>query len=334
MKKFILNTLLIVFLGYVFATLIVVIFPSRYMDPTFSAVKFIKEVKDENGKGYKNFIIGDSRAEAGIKPNLIESKFLNLSLGGSTSIEGYFILKDMLDKNIKIDTLIVSYGAIHFMASEHFFAHSLKLSLLNFNDVNKVFNELNEDRLTFWKPVEEQENMSYLENKLAIIKSYLILLKWPLYFQTEITNSKFLRGNRNDVFYNDIIENKGYHLYGKGKESSELNEEAQKGVLNFVPNKVASNSLIKLLDLAKKNNIYLIYKNAPFNESSYVNITKEFNESYNEYFAALKLRYPNFKFDSDLCFYKDEYFGDKSHLNDRGSSKFSLEINKSLKTIF
>lgn len=331
MKKFILNTLLLLFIGYVFATLIVLVFPSKYMDPTYSAVKFIKEVKVGKENSYKNFIIGDSRAEAGIKPNLIDTKLLNLSLGGSSSIEGYFILKDMLDKNVKIDTLVVSYGAIHFLSSEHFFAHSLKLSLLKIKNVNEVFNDLNEDQLTFWKPIEEQKQMSFLENTFTILKSYLILLKWPLYYQTEITNSKFLRGNKNDLFYADIVQNKGYHLYGKEQSSSDLNEEAEANLDNFTPNLAISNALIKLLDLAKKNNIKVFYINVPFNETSYKKLSLDFKSSYDKYFTNLKLKYPNFTFDSDLSYYKDEYFGDKSHLNDRGSSKFSLVVNEKLK---
>ncbi|MCG1036559.1 hypothetical protein [Polaribacter sargassicola] len=331
MKKFILNTLLLLFITYVIATLIVIIFPSKYMDPTYSAVKFIKAVKAGKENSYKNFIIGDSRAEAGIKPNLIDTKLLNLSLGGSSSIEGYFILKEMLDKNIKIDTLIVSYGATHFLSSEHFFSHSLKLSLLKFKNVNEVFNDLNEDKLTFWKPRKEQRQMSNLENTLTILKSYLILLKWPLYYQTEITNSKFLRGNKNNLFYEDVVKNKGYHLYGKEKSSSDLNEEAKGNLNKFTPNLAISNALIKLLDLAKNNNIKVFYINVPFNETSYKNVSLDFKSSYNKYFATLKSKYPNFIFNSDLSYYKDGYFGDKSHLNDRGASKFSLIVNQKLK---
>ena len=92
MKKFILK---IAVLSILFLTMVTIflsfckMFYNGNEYPMWRA-KFEYVLKTHSSE---NIIIGDSRALAGIIPEIIGDDYYNLSYGGGTPIEGYFLLK-------------------------------------------------------------------------------------------------------------------------------------------------------------------------------------------------------------------------------------------------
>ena len=82
--------------------------------------------------------------------------------------------------------------------------------------------------------------------------------------------------------------------------------------------------------IARDNKIKVVYIVAPFNESSYNKLNKNYIKQYNTLFESLKRKYPEVEFSSELFFYNNSFLGDPSHLNIKGRSKFSNELKSQL----
>ncbi|RCW90254.1 hypothetical protein [Winogradskyella arenosi] len=323
MVKYLKRTVLLLSLSYICITGIVIAFPEYYMDQSFSIFKYGKELIEHNAFGVNTIIIGDSRAQAGFVPDSLTKTTINGALLGSSPIEGYFQLEKLMKQGASIDTLIVSYGALHLMSSEYYFINSLRYSYLNINDVNTIHNTFNYKNDAFWEI--HPSELSYFEQYTSRIKAYLILLKCPLYFQESITSSKFRRNKPNRSFYSDLVKNKGYYLYGKDAFSNALNEETKEE--DFIVNSTISTALKELFKLAQANNIHVVYVNMPYNKASYNQLSTAFINNYKNYMNSLKQEFPEVEFKSELFLLSNGYFGDASHLNRKGAIKMTQFLN-------
>ena len=67
-------------------------------------IKLIEDARDKKAI----IILGDSRASSAYHPS-DNSKIINLSLGGTSPIQGYFVLNRLINNNTHIEKLIISY---------------------------------------------------------------------------------------------------------------------------------------------------------------------------------------------------------------------------------
>ncbi len=276
---------------------------------------------------YKNLIIGDSRTIAGIDPQILGKSYYNLGLSGGTPVEGYFTLKKILENENKIDTILVSYGPFHLQWSDTFWERQLKYNFYEFKDINEIFYDLNTEQVKFWKEDVEKLDSSIL---YFVLKAYLIKLRFPIFYRNELKNSLLLRGENNKKVYREIKNNKGQYLFGEKEFSHDLNYEAEMN--SFEAKLIFINSLDKIFSLAANNDIQVVYINPPFNKSSYNKLNKTYIEDYNNSLQKLKIKFSEVIFSSDIMYYEDNFFGDASHLNEKGKIKFSEEIKKKLNT--
>ena len=96
--------------------------------------------------------------------------------------------------------------------------------------------------------------------------------------------------------------------------------------IEFKENKIISEYLKKILNLANDNNIQVIYITAPINKASDNIIKQKLREDYSSYFSSLKKEFPKVIFYSELRSFGNQYFGDASHLNNNGRIKFSNQV--------
>ena len=276
---------------------------------------------------YKNIIIGDSRAIAAFKPEILGNTYYNLALGGGSPIEGYYILKKVLKQQNKIDTLIVSFAPFHLEKADSFWERSLKFGFLNFKEIDEIFYEFNDSNEVFW----EFNDSTYYPNDIYsyLFHAYLNRIKFPTKVRPELAKSLFLRGAINEKVYEEIKVNRGYYNFGREEKSSQLNSEAKRN--KFRSKSIMIESLEKLFTLAKENDIAVVFQATPMNKASYDALNPDYVKDYNILMADLSFKHDEVDFYGAVFFYEDIFFGDPSHLNIRGTNKFSEEIKNKLR---
>lgn len=290
----------------------------------------------ENIHKVENIIIGDSRAVAGFDPRIIEDDFYNLSIGGGTPIEGYFILKRYL-VNKNVNKLIISYSPMHLEFNKVFFARTLKYDFLSQDDLNEVFLKSKELDEKFFRLKNFNNNSNKYLNEVDYYKNYFkaILTKYNfLYFYIpEIQNSLlFTRYINNHEIYLEIKKRKGNYDFGTETEAKGENFESTRKT-TFSISKIMNYYLNEMLLLCEQHNIKVYFMVAPFNKDSYIKIKEQninYIIDYESYIKSLEAKYINVRWNADIFYYENEYFGDPSHLNRRGQTKFSIFVKRHL----
>ncbi|MEN1786264.1 MAG: hypothetical protein AAGF77_14170 [Bacteroidota bacterium] len=326
-KKLIYKVFLFTGIWFVVVYAICLLLPFHYFNAEYPMWKSKMEMLSQKGS-HKNYIIGDSRAISGIDPKMLGSDYYNLALGGGTPMEGYYMLKRMLQNGLAIDTIIVSYAPIHLEQSEMFWDRQVKYGFYTPAEVKEIFNVINEDNEVFWH-YEGAETFKSSEKEKYLRRAYLTYAKFPTELRTELSKSLLLRGYTNYKVYGDIKQRKGSFDFGKAQGSHDLNVEALRQ--NFRPKKVINKSLQLLFTLAKEHHIKVIFSSMPMNKSSFVALHQDYKEGVLEWEAALKNNHPEVEFLYDaLGYYEDRLFGDGSHLNALGRQQFTLDLKRRL----
>jgi hypothetical protein len=286
------------------------------------------EIMDSEFK-YDSVILGDSRSLAGIIPDILGDSFYNLSVGGGTPIEGLFALKRLVSQQ-KIKLLIISYSPFHFEFSGAFFERALAFDYFDTKQLNEIFFSLNKDKEIFW---DKESQKSKFVLYLGMLKGYLIKFKLHPLFRSNIKKLLFnpTRIEENNIIYNEISKTRGYHSFGTRRFSDGLNFEAN--YYEFKIKKIMILSLYKILDIAENNNISVIFNSMPMNVSSFNNLKPRYVNGYNTFFEKIEKKYPTVTFDYQLYPYDNSFFGDNSHLNIKGASRYSRELSKKLQIL-
>ncbi|AXH14158.1 hypothetical protein CP985_10080 [Malaciobacter mytili LMG 24559] len=256
---------------------------------------------------YSTIVLGDSRVQSGFIPKAYQNPLnaINLSMSGSTPIEGYFILKKYLLNNIKPDNIILSYAPFHLTKQDSYWKYTVKHQLFTNEEYEEVENNANllKDDITL--------------GTKRTFKDYRNLFLYSENFIKGILSLRFL-------YYTKIIDemnyNLGHHYHGKNNGNSGLNEEIENTDFKYSP--LIDMYMRKLISLAKENNIKIFYYTMPFNESSYKKVTKDYKRNYSFYVESLNINVCN-----KIFYMNDSMFGDPSHLY-KGSIESTMLINK------
>jgi hypothetical protein len=271
-----------------------------YLDPEYPMWLEVKHrIYNHSSSVMDIVIVGDSRAKAGFKPNILENlNSVNLAVGGATPIEGYFTIKHYLKNNQKPRNIILSYTPTHLESDNCYFSRTVPFDFLNeeeYKEVEKLGYKFNETYIS-------KSNKSYKDYKYSFI--------YENHFKD---GSIILRYLKNRTFYNDSKKFKGYHWFGRGKVAHGLSAEAERQT-NFVYSKLHNFYLEKMLNLLSNNKIYIYYYTMPFNKSSF-NVIKnqEYINGYITYINSLSKKY-NMEICNTPFYMSDDNFGDPSHL--------------------
>ncbi|MEI7983847.1 MAG: hypothetical protein WCI71_19530 [Bacteroidota bacterium] len=269
---------------------------------------------------YSTFVLGDSRALSAFLPVKIADNCYNLALGGGTPIEGYYTLKRLV-RSHKVKKIIVSYAPFHLESTDTFFERTIKFKFLTLTELTEIFRYSFSYNQKFW----DEKSLYYKdpeEKALALIKAFLTFGNFPFYYKPELSNlSPVNRYKVNVTVYKEITASKGHFNFGTAEFSDGLSKEANRS--DFVLNKVCVAFLEKTFQIARENNIQVLYKTAPCNATSFLHLNKTYVSEYNRFFSELKHKYPSVVFDETIYPESDSLFGDPSHLNKRGCIYFS-----------
>ncbi len=250
--------------------------------------------------GFNFIYIGDSRAKAGFIPSKFDTdsvNSINLALGGSTPIEGYYTLRNYLSHNHTPEYLLMSYAPFHISQQDTYWQRTAKFNFLedkDYSDIQEVTLALN-DKTTLG--VKDK----YLNYK-TLVGKYL---------------SDFLRGisQQRWLSNNHVLKyletSKGHYYFGKKLGATGLNSEAK--TTSFKPSKLINYYLEKTIKLAKENRIKVFWYTMPFNESSFNATPATFRKEYNQFIENLQDKYGITVLNS-LYHLKNTKFSDPSHL--------------------
>jgi hypothetical protein len=276
-----------------------------------------------NQKNTNSFVIGDSRSLSGIQPLMLSKKYVNISIPGTTFYEDYLLLKYLIQKNKRIDTIILCHGAMH-LEKTVWFQKTLGLNykFLKYSDLIDLWNVEKRYNCSYTdKAGKPDPNFSFIKNTLAYCNVQ------PSYIFTNLLNN-LKKPFDEKVFKNEILKNKGFKLIGNKDSAIKGNQEFYEQ--EFIPNPIISHYLFLIDSLTKSNNIACYYFTAPLSKISYDKTKFNYYKKYTSKINEIEMKCENIIFSKELLLYPNTLFGDNSHLNLSGSAKFTKYIRSRL----
>jgi len=265
-------------------------------------------INTESETKQKLILIGDSRAKAGYEPALSEDNTLNLTVGGSTPIEGYFILQTFLRNNPVPSALVLSYSPLHLTHGMYFWERTVKYDFLTDNELAKITDDLVEYNDPGVGEVNQIWKYKYLTS---------------MYISSVVQGIKKKRWIINKKVKHDLVSSKGHAYFGTREGTTSLNGEV-KFANNFKRSELIHYYFVKLIELAKSKSIKVYWYTMPFNQASCEVVSSDLVNNFNKYidFVEKKTKFSVIK---KIHCMDNRYFGDGSHVY-KGSELTTKDI--------
>jgi hypothetical protein len=273
-----------------------------------------------------NVILGDSRSDCCVAAKDIG--FINLSYQGASPVEGYDVLKRLLERGIRIDKLILSYGPFHIFTQDAFHAQTRYFGLTDSRYTDSI--------LQLAAELDDQEYLDYQWQALEVLDREVPWLPDRLKFRVvnvmtidrtiKAAWSQSLRRLTNPEQQDALRAEIGRKFYEStapdrinyGAESPEHEKPDAASPVNEI-------YLSKLVELAKQHEIAVKFLIMPVNRD----VSQPPETYYDRYLTILEeaglkgcygpiYRWPN------------ELFADTHHLNVSGAHKFQSVLRKQL----
>lgn len=287
-----------------------------YMNIEYPTYKDV-QIKTAQRHNAKILILGDSRAKAGFIPQ--NDSHLNLAIGGTTPLSGYYTLKRYLAHNAPPKILILSYMSLHYMQEDTFWVRAIKFDYLGFREFDEIMqNARNLGQCKLFSNDSKQCKWHYFFTYKMDLKN----------FNAEIYNAwrdyrhNHSRYKNNKHIIDSLAQNGGHFFYGRAKESKGLNEETK--FKEFTINPLIDLYLRKIMDLAKAHNIIVFHYQMPFNQSSFEALDLRFVREYNAFLDSMQDKYEIISL-NNIWALPNSDFGDSSHLFN-GAPKTTKDI--------
>ncbi len=273
---------------------------------------FNKEIKLPETK---ILFLGDSRVNTNIDFKKIPKSW-SFAAGGSSPIEMYYALKNYLRVYSKPDTIFISFSPRTLVETYSFWGYCIRNNYLNYNEIKEILRinqKYPDDRVLGYFPF-----LKYLTYRTNFIH----------YYQPDLLkNHVAMAKKKNEAIIRHFQSENGAWIYPNLKDfSSELNYET--GLTKFRVSPLLNHYLFEILELCKKENIFVIFEFMPMNKSSFNNLKPGLKEGYQSYIRQLSKKYPSYEIIDTMYFYSDSLFGDASHLNSKGKAIFTNYILK------
>lgn len=320
--------LIIALLPIIALVLYTLLCPFGYMDNEYPSWKYSKDVSygqinpfDENNTGKSAtgnlntcVILGDSRAMADLVPDRFNNyATVNLAIGGGTSIEMYYTLKNYIENVGTPDKAIIMFAPFHYSIIDNYMERTVYFNYLSLTDMFDLY-----------KAAEGAGSETLLKESYGeeIMNARL---RTPFKYLPALINAKgFQRYSSNKEIFNEIINKKGHDQFGESEGCSDLNYETTYEKMHTTNDAVLLDMYFsRLLSLCRENNIETRVSIPPMNHSSYINLKDSYKKDFMENLHYYSCLYPEITFDTNFNEMDDKYFGDASHLNKNGAEVFT-----------
>jgi len=284
-------------------------------------------------------ILGDSRAMADLIPKTLGPDVVNFAVGGASTFEIYAFAKKVLSSPNPPRAIILSVSPFHFTVMDTLWDRGVKFGLFDWRTLdelriraraeNEVVNSRNSiPNYADGKHIFGPETFFDIEAK---IKVGLFSNRFPAYyFSAMVDGGFFLRKSKNLLIYKDVLNARGYHSFGTADGTQDLGPETK--FPQFKPAPLLDHYFSETIQLFLKKNIPVFYITAPLNEVSVAKLDKHFSEAYVSYIQTFESRFSNFHITGTrFSSMPWRYYGDGSHLNEKGAEVFSAQVANWLK---
>jgi hypothetical protein len=319
-----LKLVLLILVPFIGSGLLIKIFPMRFLDEEYALYRENKDYAKGHNQYSRVLILGDSVAKADWLPTLLSEDTYNYALGGASTAEEYYYLKDYLEHNDLPDYIIYTIGSSHLLEMSTLWTRSVYFHRMDRDDLNDLINTSN-------RFPDDTELIELSEQGKYIFMYYFYS---PTKYGTALGNGLFSssRYHYNINKYQEVLQNKGQIQFGTLEYCDEYNSCVEYS--GFEVSEMLDYYLQETIRLCEENNIKFIFQNPPINEASYNALNEKFVRDYEEYLCNLQELYPDAIIDTKLFSYGNEYFGDSTHLNSKGTEKFTLEMKEKYAYIF
>lgn len=219
--------------------------------------KYVKEqISSKKTIPLKMIVIGDSRAKAGYVPDLVSYEMLNLALGGSTIVEGYFTLLTYLKNNPPPENVVLSYSPYYLMKNSLFWERTVKYDFLQIDQYKSILR---------YSKIKNKSGIGTLD------QSWKYKYLTSMYISSAITGLIKKRWKENTKLYKGLKESSGHAYFGVKNGSASLNAEV-KQLDKFYRSDLIHFYFIKMIQLAKSYNVKLHWYTMPFNNASWKSV--------------------------------------------------------------
>ena len=303
-------------------------FPMAYMDVEYAMYKQQKDYISKNHDTNRVLILGDSRAKASFMPDVLGEDVYNISLGGISPVESYYMLKEYLENHDAPEYLILAYAPMHLCYADenndNFIFWKRCIYFHTFNQ--KDFFELAKNRNMF-------ENNAIVDRDNIYLEYAMYKLYFPNKYGAALKKAVFTnRYQANCEKYDQMVAQRGYSLFGVDGENGGINGEAK--LDDFVYSDMIDYYLNQIFELCREHQIQVIMEQLPMTETSYIIIKDEFYQHYSDYLYSLAQKNPDVFINPFLEMYSNTLFGDADHLNTEGATMFSNVIKERYPQIF
>lgn len=286
--------------------------PIGYMDGESPHYLWNKEkANSPEDRYYDTIILGDSMANAAYMPEVLSDSTINLSLGGMTPVENYYVLQDWLATHSAPKVCYISFQDAHLIVEDCFWTRAM---------YSHRFRP--EQNLEILRTAEIfREPTIITDNYQTDFISYELFL--PNKYIASIMNSGF------NGRYEENMETMRKDELHRGRyiarEAAGF-EGGKKGVLEeFYLNPLFEDYYRRLIGLCVENNIQVRIVKLPHSDN--ISFAEEYKAQVYEFYEKLKLDFPGLTMDW-IFTYDRECFIDANHLNSYGALRLSGEIKE------
>ena len=298
--------------------------PFCYLDEEYPAWKYTMDVSA--GKAgeeyYDTVILGDSVAMSSVIPSEI-SDFgtVNLAVGGATSVEMYFFMKQYLQNHEAPKKVAVLFGPFHYWKIDNYKTRTVYFKALSAGDsaeLYKVAKSLDSPSVCF-----EDYMMYELSCRCAL----------PTVYMPAITAEGFnARRKPNLDSYERIATQNGYGAFGTEELIDAPSYEASYESLDFDSDSALLMYYMKeLINLCKSHDCEVILLQPAESEVTFNAFHEKYLEDYYKLLEEIAAENPDIYVERKLRCYENDCFGDVSHLNEKGAKRYSSEVSEIVK---
>lgn len=302
-KRYLRGSVLLFVIFMVLLSAYIRVAPMRYMNVEYPMWAYTRETMNSTlERPPRLLVLGDSRAQAGFDPALVDDDTLNLALGGTTALESYYTLRNYLRHNPPPEALVISIAPLHLTKMDSFWARTVRSFFLEQRDYAEIFALSKEIRS---KTLGSTPWLTFIENRLPFA-----------YFSDLVSGEFALREEQNRAVYDYVTEHRGHHHFGTMNGASAPNQEAGRG-RPFKPAPYLTHYLEQLFQLAAEHDIPTFWYTMPFNEGSCATLIAGYRQAYDAFVTELAAPYGVDILEPFNC-RPDALFGDPSHLYGEG----------------
>lgn len=271
-------------------------------------------------------ILGDSRSDCCVSAS--EIGFINLSYQGASPVEGYYLLRRMIERKLHVDSLILSYGPFHIFTQDTFHSQTRYFGLIDDEYVDEVLDQAAE--------LNDTEYLEYHWQALEVLDAKAPWL--PDWLKFRLVNVASIHRTLAAVWRqassrildpedrNSIRAHMEFKLHNAAPPNRINGDDASPESLK--PNAVSPINeiyLSKLVALAKHHGVDVHYLVMPFNRD----VQHPDKSYYERYYTTLEEAGLHACYDR-AHWWPNQLFADTHHLNVEGTTMLSVELRKPL----